>query len=520
MFARLTLNQKGLLLIALPLTVQATFLGLLVRSQFAALASQEWAFHTKQVIAKVADVDQSLGNACIEIGAMLATTGPRHDSTAQIARQRIRDEISRLEAFVADNRRQVDRMRGLGAQAEPFLEWHETEEQLITSGRLADARSRMQIGTQLLDDVRGTIATVLGDEESLDRTRMDAMRKTAAVSVRTALMGGSAVLATTLVLALLYFQGLLKRLAILRDNARRLADGNELRAPLNGFDEISQVDRAFHEMADKINMQKQENDLFVYSVSHDLRSPLVNLQGFSQELGRAALELDSLFGSQDVPSAVRERGRRVLSGNIEESIHYIQTAVGRLSRIIDALLRLSRAGKVVYQVELTDIRSIVVRIIDSLHDSITAKSAQISVGPLPPAWGDPVAIEKIFSNLIINAVQYLESNRPGKIEVGAIESNGAHADDHLSVYFVKDNGLGIPDKYQERVFAPFNRLHPEVTQGEGVGLALATKVAQRLGGRIWLQSIAGVGSTFFVGLPSGRQDDIQLTRDGTSRPAF
>lgn len=352
-----------------------------------------------------------------------------------------------------------------------------------------------------------TMAAFLAEEESLDRTRLEALRQTTARSTQTVLFGGTAMLASTLGVSILFFNRLLKRLAVLRENASRLAEGQELRAPLQGSDEISEVDRAFHDMAEKLIAQKQENELFVYSVSHDLRSPLVNLQGFSDELGRSCAELGSLFRHEDVPDGVRERGQKVLTENIEESIHYIQTAVGRLARIIDALLRLSRAGRVVYQPQLTDVSSIVSRVIDSLHDSIAAKGAVISVGKLPPAWGDPTAVEKIFGNLIANAVQYLEASRPGSIEVGAVENNGAHAADRLSVYFVRDNGLGIPEKYHGRVFTPFNRLHPEVAQGEGVGLALVAKVAKRLGGRIWLESTAGVGSIFFVGLPS-RQEDV------------
>jgi signal transduction histidine kinase len=352
---------------------------------------------------------------------------------------------------------------------------------------------------QLLEDFRATSAIVLDEEESLDRTRMDALRQSTNIATRTALIGGFAVLATTLSLAVVFFHWLLKRLELLRDNAARFAEGDELRSPLQGSDEIAVVDRAFRDMVEKLNVQMQDNDLFVYSVSHDLRSPLVNLQGFSEELSRSCDELESLFDRGDVPAGVRDRGRKILAGSIEESVHYIQTAVGRLARIIDGLLRLSRAGRVVYEPQVADVRLIVTRIVDSLRDSITAKGADVSVGELPAAWGDPAAIEKIFANLITNAVQYLESDRPGRIEVGAVEPGG----DHLAVYFVKDNGKGIPDQYHKRVFAPFNRFSPDAAQGEGVGLALVARVAHRQGGRIWMESTAGVGSTFFVSLPPG-----------------
>ncbi len=515
MFKRLTIYQKGLLLIALPLVVQATFVGLLIRSQLAALASQEWAFHTKQVIAKVSDLYRFLNDACSAIGAQLVVPGMRLDSTSAMARQRILTEIEQIESLVSDNHLQRMRVREIAAKSERVLRWLETEEQLIGSGRNDEARRGMRLGTQLLDAVQSSVRTVLFEEESLDRKRTEVMRRTTAISVWTAVIGGCAVLASTLALSLMFFHGQLKRLDILRENARRLSEGEDLLAPLNGRDEISDVDRAFHEMAAKLKDQKQENDLFVYSVSHDLRSPLVNLQGFSEELGFACAELKTLFQRPDVPGAVSERGARLVSESIQESIRYIQTAVGRLARIIDALLRLSRAGRVVYQSQMTELSSIVSRIVDSLHDSISGRGAEVSIGRLPSAWGDPTAIEKVFANLITNAVQYLDSNRPGRIEVGSIEPNAAQAADHLRVYYVKDNGLGIPEPYHSRVFTPFNRLHADVAQGEGVGLALVATVVHRLGGRIWLESSAGVGSTFYVALPSGSPAEATATVNGS-----
>ena len=117
-------------------------------------------------------------------------------------------------------------------------------------------------------------------------------------------------------------------------------------------------------MADNLGQQKQENEMFVYSVSHDLRSPLVNLQGFSEELSLSCRDLRELFHRDDVPGRCRDAGRKLMTGDIEESIRFIQAAVGRLARIIDALLRLSRAGRVEYQWQPVDLSAIVGKIVD------------------------------------------------------------------------------------------------------------------------------------------------------------
>ena len=331
---------------------------------------------------------------------------------------------------------------------------------------------------------------------------MEALRSSSARQVWTLVAGGAAIVVSTLILALLFLQGIIQRLAVLRDNARRFGEGKPLNPPLSGRDEITEVDHAFHDMADNLGQQKQENEMFVYSVSHDLRSPLVNLQGFSEELSLSCGDLRELFRRDDVPEPVRRRGMQLMDRDIEESIRFIQAAVGRLARIIDALLRLSRAGRVEYQWQEVDLSATVGKIVAALHDTITAKGAQVAVGALPPAWGDPTALEQVFANLIGNAVQYLDPDRPGRIEIEGAEPEGAGLPPGLRVYRVRDNGLGIPEAYHQRMFTAFSRFHAGAAQGEGIGLALVRRMVERHGGRIWLESSPGAGTTFFVALPT------------------
>src|SRR5262249_8236398 len=113
-----------------------------------------------------------------------------------------------------------------------------------------------------------------------------------------------------------------------------------------------------------------ENEMFVYSVSHDLRSPLVNLQGFSKELEKACRGLAALRGEAAVPVDVRDRGRAVLGGKVAKSVGFIQAAVLRLSGIIDALLRLSRAGRVEYRWEAVDVGAVVARVVTAAGATI------------------------------------------------------------------------------------------------------------------------------------------------------
>ena len=258
----------------------------------------------------------------------------------------------------------------------------------------------------------------------------------------------------------------------------------------------------------QLRQKSEENETFVYGVSHDLRSPLVNLEGFSKELGYVSNDLGKLLENPDVPGPVRDRGRKLLQTDMADSVRYIQSAVTRLSNIIDALLRLSRAGRVVYRTERVDTEALIRRIVESMRGTITERAAEVTTGDLPPAEGDAIAIEQVFANLIGNALNYLDPSRPGKIEIGSMPSDRPG----YCCYFVRDNGLGISEAHAGKVFQAFQRLHPDRADGEGMGLAIVRRIVDRHGGRVWLESKAGEGTTFFVLLPVASDAE-------TSRPA-
>jgi signal transduction histidine kinase len=250
--------------------------------------------------------------------------------------------------------------------------------------------------------------------------------------------------------------------------------------------------------------KNQENETFVYSVSHDLRSPLVNLQGFSKELSMVSQDIRAILADGNLPAPVQKRGLGLMDGDMAQAIQFIQTAVMRLSNIIDALLRLSRAGRFEFQWQRVDLNTTVGRIVDSMNATIAERGARVVVRDLPPAWGDATVLEQIFANLIGNALNYLDPQRPGVIEIGSQDSAGTPdpaTTGGQQIYYVRDNGLGIPDSYQHKIFQAFQRLHPEAAPGEGMGLAIVRRFVDRLGGKIWLDSTVGTGTTFFVFLP-------------------
>ena len=324
------------------------------------------------------------------------------------------------------------------------------------------------------------VSRVMGDRRLVFGRRKDGTEFPAEVTISKLVSGGDTLLT-----------------AIVRDGTDRKKYEDALKHLNQELEERVRARTA--ELAQRnlqLAQKNEENETFVYSVSHDLRSPLVNLEGFSEELLHTARELKKALADDRIPPEVRAQVADLIDGGMLESVNFIRAAVTRLSRIIDALLRLSRAGRVEYQPQGVDVAAVVRRVVDALHATVAERKAEVVVGDLPVAWGDPTAVEQVFANLIGNALNYLDPNRPGRVEVGA-----AAEVDGRRTYFVRDNGLGIPAAHLPKLFQAFQRLHADMAPGEGMGLAIVRRILERLGGSIRVESEAGAGTTFFVTLP-------------------
>lgn len=255
--------------------------------------------------------------------------------------------------------------------------------------------------------------------------------------------------------------------------------------------------RARYEELECVNQElkrkNEEVEGFVYIVSHDLRAPLVNLQGFSREIEYSCNELSKLlFDQADFDP---KRLHEILGEDIPGALKYLTASAAKFERLIDALLQLSRHGRQEYRRERLEMNSLVGSCVDSVRHEIDAKGIKVGIGPLPPAYGDATAIGQVFSNLIGNAIKYFDPARPGTIQIsGEVKEGMAH-------YWVHDNGIGIPEAAQSRLFQVFQRFHPEHATGEGMGLATVKRIIERHGGEVWAVSRRDEGSTFHLTLP-------------------
>ncbi len=244
--------------------------------------------------------------------------------------------------------------------------------------------------------------------------------------------------------------------------------------------------------AAELERSNEEVKNFAYIVSHDLRVPLVNLKGYTSEL-RSALEVIGANFDAALPHLNDEKRSEVamaLHEDVPEALEFITNSVSRMDSFINAVLILSRLGRQDLKPEPLDMNALVRTIVETMSHQLQERGIEVIVGSLPQVVADRTSMEQITGNILSNAVKYLDSSRPGRIEVSA-QGNGAE-----TTFRIRDNGRGIAQEDMHKVFAPFRRAGKQDTQGEGMGLAYVQTLLRRHGGRISCESELGKGTTF------------------------
>jgi signal transduction histidine kinase len=261
--------------------------------------------------------------------------------------------------------------------------------------------------------------------------------------------------------------------------------------------QLRKVNQQLHQRTEELGRKNEEVEAFVYIVSHDLRAPLVNLQGFARELRMNCEALAERLAGAPLPPEQAAKIRELTDHEIPTSLRFISASSDKFEKLINALLQLSRSGRRELAIEPLDMRALVKATLDSLMRLVDESGAEVVIDRLPPAHGDATAIGQVWSNLLTNALRYLQPGRKGKIFIRGESHDG------FCRYHVQDNGVGMAPAAQHRLFQVFQRMRPDLAEGEGIGLATVKRIVERHGGHIWAESAEGVGTTFTFSLPAG-----------------
>ncbi len=264
------------------------------------------------------------------------------------------------------------------------------------------------------------------------------------------------------------------------------------------FRERKAAERIIAIKNDQLEQAYSEIQQFSYIVSHDLRSPLASIIGFSNELKVCFGDIQGWL-ERNAPN-LPEDEIRSLADNIEqripEALEFIQASSDKMDHLVEALLKLSRLGRRDFRWESLDVQELVSAAVEALAFQIESADINVEVRDLPTVTADRLSLEQIFGNLIDNAIKYMADDRPGEIVIEA-----AMEPDEVT-FAVRDNGRGIAREDFDDVFRIFRRVGKPAVEGEGMGLAYVRTLVHRHGGKIWVESALGEGTSFLFSLPT------------------
>ena len=231
----------------------------------------------------------------------------------------------------------------------------------------------------------------------------------------------------------------------------------------------------------------------IYIASHNLRTPLVNIEGFSQELVACCNQIKEILEGREVPKTVVDEVSPILDLDIPEAVDFIGSNVLKMGHLLKGMQKIWSLGQTVPEPSALDMNVVVQQVLDRMKFEIKANRIEMDVSELPACHADGELVTQVFSNLIGNALQHANPGGGGTVEISG-EPGRTYC-----IYSVRDDGVGIPVDHQSRVFDLFHRIHSET---EGLGLPSVKVIVERHGGRVWVESAPGEGAAFFVALPA------------------
>jgi signal transduction histidine kinase len=423
----------------------------------------------------------------------LLTLGPEFLRDHEAAVAAIIPDVEKLSRLTADNAFQAENVKKLRSAVEARLAQFAKEIDLIRLNQpdAAVALLREAAAAHTSDTIRDVALAMRGEEERLFSLRTINADRTQQLASLVTIAGSALVIALAGISILL-----VRRSARARDAAEELLRDNNLN-----------LEATIDERTADLREANNEIQRFAYIVSHDLRSPLVNIMGFTSELEELRADIfrriATLSGDRsasvptdaaDVEPVLEEKDRQ-LSQDFSEALGFIKSSIAKMDRLITAILNLTREGRREFEPVRIDTRELVEAVVTTVAHQAAEAHAQIRVEELPNIVSDRLALEQIFSNLVDNAVKYLRPGVPGEITIRGRSKLG------FAIFEVTDNGRGIDPRDHQRIFELFRRAGAQDKPGQGIGLAHVRALVRRLGGTMSVHSEPRKGSTFTITLP-------------------
>jgi signal transduction histidine kinase len=484
------------------LLLAAGFLVLVVVSTASALLVNKsrkdngWVVHTIQVENQTNALLLEIRRAESAARGYLLTADPDFLRDHEEAVAAIRPELEKLEELTRDNPEQIANLKKLREAIETRLDQFSREMKLVKQGEPASATAlvREAAAGDTPTTIRSVAEAMRGEEDRLFDLRVANAQHSQRLTSMVTIAGSSLVVALAGISMFLLRRSSRER----ADAEARLRDAN-----LN-------LEATVDERTADLREANDEIQRFAYIVSHDLRSPLVNIMGFTSELeelradifrrigmlrGAPALLAPAPAGTIDAAEAALDDEDRQRSQEFSEALGFIKSSIAKMDRLITAILNLTREGRRQFEPVRIDLRELIEAIVSTLAHQAAEAEAEIKIAPLPQIVSDRLALEQIFSNLIDNAIKYLKPGVPGQISIRGRTKLG------FAVIEIADNGRGIDPRDHQRIFELFRRAGVQDRPGQGIGLAHVRALVRRLGGTMSVSSELNSGSTFVVTLP-------------------
>ena len=450
------------------------------------------AFRSQEALTAGSQLEKSLITIENGLRGYVASGGKRFLTPATEALSSYRPQLDELTGLLSDDSGQQRLARRIGLRIDDYVTLWARPLIELARDRPPAARSAVTTndGRERLDAIRAGFARLFRREREVAREREERAEERSSLAIVFGVGGLGLVFVVAVGAALYLRRAVVRPVVTVADATGRLAEGElSARVPAEREDEIGDLARGFNAMADslesgqaqlershgELERSNRELEQFASVTSHDLQAPLSTISMYAELLERRhGAELDG--------------GTTLIDG--------IRGATQQARTLIRDLLEYSRAGRGNPRTEPVPVDEVVENALDAVAGDIERASGRVSVGPLPVVHADRTNLCRVFQNLVGNAMKFTDGDHP-QVAITATREGPAWR------FSVSDNGIGMKPEHAERIFEPFQRVHGEEDYaGTGIGLAICARIVEQHGGRIWVTSTPGEGSTFCFTLPA------------------